>query len=134
MIRREILIFLVVGTLTVLVDFLTYRTLLWLGFVGVDISKATSFIVGTLFAYFANRHWTFGHKQHAAGSLYRFLVLYMLTLGANVWINAIVLELLKMMPWVIQLAFLTATGVSATLNFIGMKLFVFKADLAKEAI
>jgi len=52
--------------------------------------------------------------------------LYASTLGANVLINALSLKLLADMPIAFQLAFLLATGVSASLNFLGMKLFVFK--------
>ncbi len=118
--------FLIVGTLTVIIDFLTYRLLLWPGVLEIDISKAISFLVGTLFAYFANRFWTFGHKGRSARSAIRFVLLYSLTLGANVAINALILENLHGVLGVFYLAFLVATGVSAALNFVGMKLFVFR--------
>lgn len=126
MIRRELGSFLVVGLLTVAIDFLCYRALLWSGLTGIDLSKAASFLAGTLFAYFANRAWTFGHHEHAAGSAWRFAILYAVTLGANVIVNAGVLALLPAQAWKIQAAFVMATGVSAVLNFIGMKLLVFK--------
>ena len=98
----------------------------------VDTAKATGFLVGTLFAYFANRFWTFGHKSHITGSAWRFSALYVSTLGANVLINALALKLLADVVASIQLAFLLATGVSACLNFLGMKLFVFKQIPAPE--
>ena len=84
MIKRELVIFLIVGASTVLVDFMTYRGLIQFQVMEVDMAKATGFLVGTLFAYFANRFWTFGHKSHASGSAWRFMVLYASTLGANV--------------------------------------------------
>jgi putative flippase GtrA len=99
----------------------------WSGLLGVDIAKATGFLVGTVFAYFANRIWTFGHKSHAPGSAWRFTVLYAATLGANVFVNALALAVLADVTAAIQMSFLLATGVSATLNFLGMKLFVFKS-------
>ncbi len=98
----------------------------------VDVAKATGFLVGTLFAYFANRFWTFGHKSHAPGSAWRFSALYASTLGANVLINALALRLLADVAATLQLAFLLATGFSACLNFLGMKLFVFKLISASE--
>lgn len=134
MIRRELAIFLVVGSLTVLVDFLAYRSLVWMELMGIDMAKATGFIVGTLFAYFANRIWTFGHTAHAPGSAWRFAVLYTITLGANVWVNALALALLGKVAQAVLLAFLFATGVSASLNFLGMKLFVFKARPVVETL
>jgi len=126
MIKRELIIFLIVGASTVLVDFMTYRGLFQFQVLEVSMAKATGFLVGTLFAYFANRFWTFGHKSHAPGSAWRFSALYSSTLGANVLINAVALKLLADTAFAFQLAFLFATGVSASLNFLGMKLFVFK--------
>ncbi len=126
MIKRELVIFMIVGASTVLVDFITYRGLIDFQVMEVDMAKATGFLVGTLFAYFANRFWTFGQKSHKPGSAWRFSALYASTLGANVLINALALKLLADMASAFQLAFLLATGVSAALNFLGMKFFVFK--------
>ena len=132
MIKRELAIFLIVGVSTVLVDFISYRGLIGFQVMEVDMAKAAGFLVGTLFAYFANRFWTFGHNPHVPGSIWRFSALYASTLGANVLTNALVLKLLADMAIAIQLAFLLATGVSACLNFLGMKLFVFKQIPAPE--
>ena len=132
MIKRELAIFLIVGVSTVLVDFISYRGLIGFQVMEVDMAKAAGFLVGTLFAYFANRFWTFRHNPHVPGSVWRFSALYASTLGANVLTNALVLKLLADMAIAIQLAFLLATGVSACLNFLGMKLFVFKPIPAPE--
>lgn len=131
MIKRELLIFLVVGIVTVVIDFLAYQGLILFGVAGIDIAKAAGFVVGTVFAYFANRYWTFGHNRHASGSAFRFGILYVISLGANVGINALCLMGLKDHSMSVQLAFLFATGLSATLNFLGMRLFVF-ADKSIE--
>lgn len=128
MIKRELGVFLVVGSLTVLFDFMTYRGLVWTSWLGIDLAKALGFLAGTLFAYFANRLWTFGHQEHAPGSSWRFALLYMSTLTTNVLVNAGCLALFNASSLAIQAAFLIATGISAVLNFLGMKLFVFKAS------
>lgn len=133
MIRKELAIFLVVGTSTVVVDYATYMALLRWASMTVDPAKALGFLTGTVYAYFANRIWTFGHHQHAAGSAQRFALLYAMTLGANVLINAGVLRLLSEWSLARQLAFFVATGVSATLNFLGMKLYVFQAAKPHQA-
>lgn len=132
MIKSEFVIFLIVGASTVFIDFMTYHGLIEFQVIEVDMAKATGFLVGTLFAYFANRFWTFGKKSHAPGSAWRFLALYASTLGANVLINALALKLLADRAIAFQLAFMLATGVSACLNFMGMKLFVFKATPTRE--
>lgn len=132
MIKRELAIFLLVGASTIFVDFISYLSLIRFQVMEVDMAKATGFLVGTLFAYFANRFWTFGHRSPIPGSAWRFSALYASTLGANVLINALALKMLADVDASIQLAFLLATGVSACLNFLGMKFFVFRPIPAQE--
>jgi putative flippase GtrA len=126
MLKRELAIFLVVGASTVLVDYLSYLGLVGSGVMEIDMAKATGFLIGTLFAYFANRFWTFGQKSYFLGSEWRFTILYASSLGVNVLINSIMLKLFPDEIAAISLAFFVATGVSASLNFVGMKFFVFK--------
>lgn len=127
MIKRELLIFLIVGLLTVLVDFLTYRGLIWLNLMNIDFAKGMGFLVGTVFAYFANRVWTFGQRGYSLTSMWRFVLLYATTLGVNVWVNTTALRAFEEASMKVQLAFLLATGISAALNFTGMKWFVFRS-------
>lgn len=126
MIRREFPIFLIVGVLAVLVDFSVYRLAVWAG-VDIHLAKAAGFPSGTIFAYFANRLWTFGHVRPVQGSTLRFALLYSTTLAVNVNINAIVLNGCAGWIGAMQFAFLAATATSAALNFLGMKFFVFRS-------
>ena len=107
MIKRELAIFLVVGATTVLLDFVIYQGLVEFEMMTVDIAKATGFLIGTLFAYFANRFWTFGHRQQVYNSAWRFVVLYASTLAANVMINSLALKLFVDAAAVTLLAFLS---------------------------
>lgn len=127
---KEIIRFLVVGFTTVAIDYLSYRLLIPLG-VGYALAKATSFIIGTLFAYFANRFWTFGGQEShpAPGSVLRFGVLYATTLLCNVAANSVLLAIFTGYALAIQGAFVAATAISATLNFLGMKYFVFRPQV-----
>ncbi len=134
MIRRELARFLLVGSLTVLLDFLVYSGLLSWHVLATDPAKGLSFITGTLFAYVANRFWTFDNRQPAPGSAPRFILVYGATLMTNVAINAVMLTLLRgplefislANQHAVGLAFLVATTVSATLNFVGMRTWVFR--------
>jgi putative flippase GtrA len=129
--RKEVLRFLVVGFTTVAIDYLTYRMLVALGATYAP-AKAASFIVGTVFAYFANRFWTFGGPgaSPAPGSVPRFAILYATTLLCNVAVNSVLLAVISAHAFAIQAAFVVATGVSATLNFLGMKYLVFRPRAA----
>ena len=131
-IKRELAIFLIVGLLTVAIDFLLYRGILYIkpfGFENINIAKGFSFIGGTIFAYFANCFWTFNQQSARAGSVVRFIGVYILGLLANIVVNHLCITwfkaFLNIAELSIILAFVLATGVSAALNFIGMKFFVF---------
>ncbi|QKM64038.1 hypothetical protein DCO17_01605 [Polynucleobacter tropicus] len=131
-IKRELGIFLIVGLLTVGIDFLIYRGFIYIQPLDIDsinIAKGFSFISGTVFAYFANRFWTFNQQTTGAGSVFRFVMVYILGLVANIAINHICIEWFSSpdfaLEYTLLIAFILATSVSASLNFIGMKFFVF---------
>lgn len=124
MIKRELSIFLVVGCLTIALDFMVYQGLTYFFLCDIGLAKAIGFIIGCIFAYFANRFWTFKQQSTRSGSLWRFALVYAVGLVANVLVNQGIL-LSWDSPATLYVAFLVATGVSATLNFMGMKWFVF---------
>lgn len=123
--------FLMVGGATVIIDLIFYVVLVYVDF-DTSVSKGISFSIGTVFAYFANRNFTF--RSHIA-SLYGFIIfilLYLSTLGVNVVINEIILDYTSRTGLYFTIAFLLSTLSSATLNFIGMKYIVF--SVGKEKI
>ena len=125
--NRQLGIFLVVGSLTALVDFITYRILLWQQFTDINSSKIIGFVTGTLFSYIANRFWTFNRQLISPGSFWRFLSVYFASLTANIFTNHLALDFFLGSSFKLYISFLLATSVSATLNFLGMKLFVFRS-------
>ena len=129
---KELLVFLFVGFTSVAIDFLVYHLALLMG-IEYDVGKSIGFIVGATFAYFANKFWTFGHVNVSYGSHFRFILVYACNLGANVSINRLALEFLPFEVNKVTIAFILATGVSAALNFLGMKFFVFtKSEMTSD--
>lgn len=118
---KELLRFLVGGGSAVLVDYVVYKVLLSFC-IDTAISKAISFICGSIVGFIINKLWTFESKKFSKSEIFKYTILYTITASINAWINNIVLYLLS-----IQLfAFLCATVVSTILNFLGQKFFVFK--------
>ena len=127
LLEYEVTRFLIVGGTTVLIDLIFYFTLIYMGF-DTSLSKGISFSVGTVFAYFANRSYTF---QSSLSGFFRFIfftLLYLSTLLINVVSNEIVLNLTSQIYGSLMIAFIIATSLSATLNFIGMKYIVFNTQ------
>lgn len=124
MLLRQARRFVLVGGLAAVLDYGSYRLLLLLD-VPIDPAKAIGFVLGTTLSYLLNRSWTF----EAAGRAHRvtpFVVLYVLTLGVNVAVNAVGVRLLDGVTGRITIAWLVAQGVASTLNFLGMRQVVFK--------
>ena len=118
--------FLLVGITTVIIDLIFYFLLLNFGF-EIYIAKGVSFTLGAVFAYFSNKKYTFKSSSYGAIIFLLFLVLYLLTLIINVISNEIILDLTSQSNLSLFIAFIIATSLSASLNFLGMKYIVFNS-------
>ncbi|HEY4455957.1 MAG TPA: GtrA family protein [Pseudonocardiaceae bacterium] len=120
--------FFVFGVLSAGVDFGVYNLLLHFG-LWADVSKAISFICGTITAYLLNRRWTFDSKGGAAPAI-RFAILYSTTFFVNVGVNAAGLAIFSADSWRVPVAWVIAQAVATVINFVLLRTVVFRAPAA----
>ena len=123
---NEILRFLLIGSSTVLLDLICYYILIQFDIL-TSISKGLSFSIGAIYAYIANKSFTFKHKHYRLSQFFLFLLLYLSTLLVNVIVNEILLNFFSRTSASLIFAFFSATFASASLNFLGMKYIVFRS-------
>ena len=118
--NKQLFRFIITGFFVVTVDFICYFLLIKT--LSYDLSKFISFIVGTFFAFLVNKFWTFEKNKIMMDEIFKFFIVYGLSLFINVYVNSVIIDFSQL----IFLAFLISTGCSATCNFLGQKFWVFK--------
>jgi putative flippase GtrA len=132
-IRSQLKIFLIVGFISVSLDWGVYFFLFQVDNLNSTKSKALSYVVGTLFAFYLNGLFAFKSKL-IPSRLLKHLILY----GISLLVNALIFNTLESVSEMNSKTFsyfplLGATFGSMTLNFLGMRFWVFKNHEEKHA-
>jgi putative flippase GtrA len=139
--KKQLVKFTLIGLLAVSVDLLCYFILLntlpekLFQAVGNEaLSKSISFICGMTVTYFLNKFWTWKKKDRSHKRMVKFVVLYGIALLINVGTNSALLYILHQyrnfvdLPFKYLIAFVGASGLSASFSFMGQKFWVFKTS------
>jgi putative flippase GtrA len=139
--KKQLVKFTLIGLLAVSVDLLCYFILLntlpekLFQAVGNEaLSKSISFMCGMTVTYFLNKFWTWKKKDRSQKRMVKFVVLYGMALLINVGTNSALLYILHQyrnfvdLPFKYLIAFVGASGLSASFSFMGQKFWVFKTS------
>ena len=118
----EIYRFLIVGICSVSIDFIFYYFFIYFDFFDPNNSKRISFIIGAIFAFYANRNYVFRVNQKKFSQYIMFSILYF----TSFILNSIVHDYIYLISNLTFVSFLCATMVSTITNFTGQKFLIFK--------
>lgn len=120
--------FFLVGIICFLVDISFY--FLFLRFnLGIMLAKPLSFVLGVLTGYFLNTFYTFNQSHMASQKLFRYIILYTVTMFINAFSNKYFLGLLLNTPiqtYAMIFSVIIATGIALFINFFGLRYYVFR--------
>ena len=117
--------FLLVGLCSVSIDFLFYYIFIYFDFFDPNNSKRISFILGAIFAFFANRSYVFRVSEKKNSQFVYFIILYF----TSFVLNSLVHDYTYFLTKITLLSFLFATAVSTVTNYIGQKFIIFKKKI-----
>jgi len=126
--KTQLIRFFLTGVLSAVVDYGLLQ-LLMLGGLGYGVSKALSFVAGTLTAYALNRRWTFQAEPSRA----RFVAtmgLYALMFGVQWGLFMLLVPLFHDLGWstfwATTVGYVIAQGVATVTNFIVQRTVIFR--------
>ena len=128
--RKEIIRFLIAGTIVNATDFSIYFILFH--FLPFSISKGISFTCAGIVGYFLIKFWTFKHnKPSTYAEVGRYALINCIALGINVLTNQ---GMLKLWPGNILLALITATIVTGLFTYACFKWWVFRVSKKERGV
>ena len=117
--------FILVGICSVTIDFIFYYLFIYFDIFDPNNSKRLSFIIGAIFAFFANRSYVFRISEKKISQFVLFGLLYF----CSFILNSLVHDYVYLLTSITLISFLFATAVSTITNFLGQKFVIFKKKI-----
>lgn len=123
---RKLILFCFTGGIATIIDFAFFNLFFIVSSIFV-LSRIGGILISMSFNFTFNRNITFKAKNKKAQSqVWKFLILYGISMGANVFVGKFVLSLLNNSLLSANLAALAGLAVSIPISFLGSLLWVFK--------
>lgn len=126
MIMRQVLKFIVVGSLSTVVNYAVFFISYSYGQVNYLLASAIGYATGLLLSYVLNASWTFRQQSNfrlVSRQTFRFILVYVCSLGLSLGSIYVLVHWLGIDP---RLANIVAICQTTVTNFLGCKYYVFK--------
>jgi putative flippase GtrA len=116
--------FVVVGVLSTMVNYGLFYILLTYSHLDYKIASAIGFIAGVCAGFLLNKSWTFSNDSEAGKYVFKYFILYTVSLAVSLLFLKITVEKFNIDA---RVANVLSIGITTVINFIGTKWMVFKA-------
>ena len=123
MVKQQFLKFITIGVLSTIVNYTIFYALY--RFLAVDyvVASGIGFVSGVFAGYGLNKNWTFGVKEKAKQYVYKYYIVYIVSLFLGLGFLEFLVVVLGIIP---ELANALTIILTTCTNFIGVKFWVFK--------
>ena len=129
---KDILLYLIFGVLTTLVNYAVYLPLYNYAGISAAISNGAAWIVAVAFAFLTNKPLVFGSRDWSAKTLLPELGKFLgCRIGSGLLETAILFLTVDLLHWNGNLWKILTSVLVVILNYVASKLLVFKADSVK---
>ena len=127
----RLILFTLIGGVNTAVDYGVFFILHTLLSVGSLIAQVISFSSGVICSYFLNRRFTFkAQNKMSTSEVVKFIILNLIAMGSSVLVVWICETYFGMSPYIAKLISML---VSFTINYIGNRFFIFKAQVDSQS-
>ena len=126
MINREIGFFLINGFIAVIIAYTVYMVLI-LASLDIYFSSLISYFSAIFYGYIANKKITFKSRDKISlANVIKYVGLHLCTMVIYVYLNSYFVVMLEEYKFSLLIAFILPISLTATLNFWGLRFWVFK--------
>jgi putative flippase GtrA len=122
---KQFITFAFVGGVATGIDFLVFNIIFFMN-EGFLFSRISGIFCSMFWNFLANRHITFKAKGDPRKQLFKYLIIYGISMSVNVFVSWTMFQILGPGQFNANIAAVTGLAVSIPIAFIGLKLWVFK--------
>jgi len=123
MIKQQFSKFVIIGVFSTIINYATFYIFYEFLKFHYILSSAIGFMLGVIVGYGFNKNWAFGVKGKNCRYIYKYYIVYTISLFLGLGFLKFLVSVLEIMPEISN--FLTI-GLTTCTNFIGIKFWVFK--------
>lgn len=121
----KFMVFCIVGFFAFLIDWVFFNAFYLTG-IGFVSSKIVSAGISMVFNFGVNRNFTFSSKTSVKKSLFKWLIIYIIAISANIILGKTVLNILGENILNVNIAYFAGILVAIPIAFLGSLLWAFK--------